>query len=73
MDKSCAMCGKTNYLYELKFNPEETDAGIGFSKYVCGNCWETIAAIANRALASKVDQLQRDLDLLSTYVFRPKE
>ena len=50
MDKKCATCGKQNDLFELDFEPGDTEAGEKFSKYVCGSCWEVIATIAKRAV-----------------------
>jgi len=48
MNKQCAICHKEHDLFELKFEADETDAGEEFSKYVCGSCWEVMAAIAHR-------------------------
>ena len=48
MNKKCAICKKERDLFELKFEADETDAGEEFSKYVCGSCWEVIAAIGRR-------------------------
>lgn len=48
MNKKCAICEKERDLFELKFESDETDAGEEFSKYVCGSCWEVIAAIGRR-------------------------
>jgi len=47
-EKQCKICGKTRDLFPLKFEPDETDAGVEFTVYVCGSCWEVIAAIAKR-------------------------
>ena len=52
MNKKCAICGKEHDLFELQFRADETDAGEPFSKYVCGSCWEVIAAISRRAVES---------------------
>lgn len=50
MDKKCALCGRTNGLNELILGEDETDAGEEITRYVCSNCWETIAGIARRAI-----------------------
>ena len=52
MDKKCAICGTPKDLFELILQPEELDADVPITKYVCGSCWEVIAAIARRAIAS---------------------
>jgi len=48
----CAICGKTHDLFELTFAPDETEAGKTFTRYVCGSCWDVIAAIAARFTGS---------------------
>jgi DNA-directed RNA polymerase subunit RPC12/RpoP len=55
MSKQCAICGKTRDLFALELGPDETDAGEAYTRYVCGSCWEVIAAISRRAQAAQVD------------------
>ena len=47
---TCAICGKTHGLFTLDL---ETDEGEAYKKFVCGSCWEVIAAIAVRACTSR--------------------
>ena len=49
MDKKCAICGKTHGLFTLEI---ESDDGTAFDKFVCGSCWDVIAAIAIKAFKS---------------------
>jgi len=56
MDKKCKICGKERDLFPLEFKADETDAGEPFTVYVCGSCWETIAAIARRVFEVSVRQ-----------------
>lgn len=46
MDKVCKICGKSKDLFELQFQPEDTDALEHYSVYVCESCWNIIAKIA---------------------------
>ena len=52
MERKCKICGKTNDLFSLDYQADETDAGVPFTVYVCGSCWEVIAAIAKRVFES---------------------
>jgi uncharacterized protein YlaI len=58
MKDKCAICGKEHDLFELKFKADETDANEEFSKYVCGDCWEVIAAIARRVAKNVLASMQ---------------
>jgi len=59
-DRKCAICEKTRDLFSLEMDYE----GEKYTKYVCGNCWEVIAAIANKAIAGKISKLQDQIDEL---------
>lgn len=61
-EKHCKICGKTRDLFPLRFEPEETDAGVAFTVYVCGSCWEVIAAIAKRAFKASEKETNHDND-----------
>ena len=52
LDKKCKICGKERDLFPLDFKADETDACEPFTVYVCGSCWEVIAAISRRVLES---------------------
>ena len=54
VDKKCKICGKERDLFPLDFKANETDAGEPFTVYVCGSCWETIAAISRRVFEIEV-------------------
>jgi len=56
MNRKCAICGKSHDLFELRFEANETDAEEEWSQYVCGSCWETIAAIARRVARIVLDE-----------------
>ena len=52
ISKKCKICGKEHDLFPLDFRAEETDANEPFTVFVCGSCWEVIAAISRRVLES---------------------
>lgn len=55
----CAICKKSTDLSKLTFEPDETDANESFASYVCGRCWEHIAAIALRGMAEQLSKLEQ--------------
>ena len=54
MAHKCAICSRPQGVYELRFDADETDAGEEWSTYVCGTCWEVIAAIVRRVFRANV-------------------
>ena len=46
---NCKICGGGSDIFPLDFEADETDACEEWTTYVCGSCWEIIAAIAKRA------------------------
>ena len=53
---NCKVCGKSQFLYDLKFEADE-EIPEAYSIKVCGSCWDVIANIANRAVAQKLAEL----------------
>jgi len=52
---SCKICGKSNDIFTLEFEAQETDAGEKWQTHVCGLCWEIISAIAVRAVMGQLE------------------
>jgi len=62
-DRKCAICEKTRGLFPLEMDYE----GEKCTKYVCGNCWEVIAAIALKSVYGKISKLQEQIDELKNH------
>ena len=60
----CAICGRNNDIFALDFGPDETDALEKWTSYICGTCWEHVAAIARRTLATRLDEIEAKLAAL---------
>jgi hypothetical protein len=58
MDKKCALCGSTKYLYELEIPVEDGQEGEKFSKWVCGSCWDVISAMVIKIIHIELGKLK---------------
>lgn len=56
----CAICKKETDLFELTFEPMDTEANERFTRHVCGSCWEIIATIARRISKHTVEEYKID-------------
>lgn len=57
----CVICKKEHDLFILKM---ETDEGERYALLVCDTCWDTIAAIARKAIDPRIAELEKKVERL---------
>ncbi len=62
--KSCEICKRTGgYLFGVEI-PVEGQEDEHMQKYICGQCWDAVAAVAQQALASTLKEIRGEIAAL---------
>ena len=57
---NCAICGKSGRLFDIWTDGDDGEEET--RRFICGKCWNVIAAVAMRAVNDRLDALEIRLD-----------
>ncbi len=67
---NCAICGKTNDLFDLAIPDDDGGKSI---RHVCGKCWGVIVHIALRAVQDQLLALSERIEKIEDHEVSPYE
>ena len=71
--KACVFCGKERDLFSLELKHCEEEYGGVVKNKVCGNCWDSIFAIALHAVDSRIESMKNKYKMPSTQEMRKQK